>query len=53
MDLAGFEPHTCRSPDNTLSFELSRPQSAIFHPNNVTTSQPVSDNKSTFYCNEW
>ena len=38
---------------NTLSFELSRPQSAIFHLNNVTTSQPVSDNKSTFYCNEW
>ena len=54
MDLAGFEPHTLQSPDlHSISRAIKTTHCAIFHLNNVTISQPVSDNKSTFYCYKW
>ena len=54
MDLAGFEPHTLRSPvQHSTSRAIKTTQSVTFHLNNVTISQPVSDNNSIFYCYEW
>ena len=54
MDLAGFEPRTLKSPIyHSIIRAIKTTQSALFHLNNVTIRQPVSDKKSTSYCYEW